>query len=76
MRLSQTLTARALLAVLMFGFYALALGIAAALFWIPYAEYVYVGRVHFKLAAVCLGAGGTIPWALVPRALRTATPVR
>ena len=75
MKLSQTLTARALLAVvLMFGFYALALGIAAALFWIPYAEYLYVGRVHFKLAAVCLGAGGTILWALVPRADRFEPP--
>src|SRR5687767_434104 len=75
MRLSQTLTARALLAVvLMFGFYALALGIAAALFWVPYAEYLYVGRVHIKLAAVCLGAGGAILWALVPRADRFEPP--
>jgi heat shock protein HtpX len=75
MRVSQSLAARALLAVvLMIGFYLLALGIAAALLWIPYAEYAYVGRVHIKIAAVCLGAAGTILWCLIPRADRFTPP--
>ena len=47
--------ARALLALLLLaGFYLLALGIAAGLAWIPYAEWVYTDRIHPKLALVCL----------------------
>src|ERR1041385_1103346 len=43
--------ARALIAIGLFlGFYALALGLAALLFWLPYAEWKYAGRIHFRLA--------------------------
>jgi heat shock protein HtpX len=66
---------RAVLAVgLMAGFYALALGIAGALLFIPYAEWVELGRVHVKLAIICLVSGGTILWAVVPRPDRFEAP--
>jgi Zn-dependent protease with chaperone function len=60
--------ARAVMAIaLMVGFYLFALAVVAGLFWIPYAEWHYLGQIHFKLAAVCLGAGGAILWAVTPR---------
>jgi heat shock protein HtpX len=59
---------------LMIGFYRFALTIAFVLLWIPYAEWTYVGRLHFRIAAVCIGAGLTILWALVPRADRFEAP--
>lgn len=75
MDVSQSLTTRALMAVLlMVGFYAFALAISVGLIWIPYAEYVYAGRLHFKLAAVCLGAAGAILWSLIPRIDRFKAP--
>lgn len=67
--------ARALMAIaLMVGFYVFALAIVAGLFWIPYAEWHYIGRVHLKIAAVCLGAGGAILWAVAPRPDRFDPP--
>ena len=61
------LLARALMAIgLMAGFYLFALAAAAGLFWIPYAEWIYVGRLHFKLAAVCIGGGCAVLWAVMP----------
>jgi heat shock protein HtpX len=68
MAVSRSLAFRALLAiVLMAGYYAFALAISAALLWVPYAEYEYLSRVDFRIAAVCWGAALTILWALVPR---------
>jgi Zn-dependent protease with chaperone function len=52
---------------LMVGFYAFAITIAAALIWIPYAEWRYVGRLDLKLAAFSLGGGFTVLWAITPR---------
>jgi Zn-dependent protease with chaperone function len=43
------------------------LAIAAGLLWIPYAEYVYVDRVHPKLALGCIVAAGIILWSIIPR---------
>jgi Zn-dependent protease with chaperone function len=72
---SRSLAFRAVLALLlMVGFYAFAVGISAALLWIPYAEIVYLKRIDPKIAAVCVGAAGTILWALVPRRDRFEPP--
>jgi heat shock protein HtpX len=69
------LAKRALLAVgLMIGFYLFAVAIALALLWIPYAEVTYIGRIHLKLTAVCVIAGLTILWSLVPRIDRFTPP--
>ena len=63
-----SLARRALLALaLMIGFYTLALAVAGGLLWIPYAEWIYFGRVHPKIALACLGAAATVLWAIVPR---------
>ncbi len=59
---------RAILAVvLMVGFYLLALGIAAGLLWIPYAELVYAHRITPKLAIICIIGGVAILWSILPR---------
>src|SRR5437762_10454090 len=66
---------RAMLAVaLMIGFYVLAVAIALALLWVPYAEFAYIHHIQPKLAIVCVGAALTILWALVPRPDRFAAP--
>lgn len=71
----RSLATRAALAlVLMVGFYALALGISAALLWIPYAEAVYLGRIHPKLAIGCVLGAGAVIWAIVPRPDRFEPP--
>ena len=44
----------ALAIVLMVGFYALALGMAGGLLWIPYAEVVYAHHITPKLASICI----------------------
>ena len=52
---SPSVGLRAVLALgLMIGFYALALGLAGALLWVPYAEVTYTNRIHPKLALGCL----------------------
>lgn len=69
------MVARAVMAVaLMAGFYLFALAIVAVLFWIPYAEWVYIERLDFKIATVCIGAGGAILWAVMPRPDRFEPP--
>jgi Zn-dependent protease with chaperone function len=69
------LVKRALLAIaLMVGFYVFALAIVLVLLSIPYLEWTYVGRLHIKIAAVCIGASVTILWALVPRPDRFEPP--
>jgi Zn-dependent protease with chaperone function len=72
---SRSLAARAVTAlVLMVGFYVLAIGISVALLWIPYAEAVYVGRIHPKLALACVLGAGAVLWAIVPRPDRFEPP--
>jgi heat shock protein HtpX len=60
--------------VLMAGFYALALGLAGLLFYLPYAEYRYGRVVHLKLAFLCLLGGGGILWSVLPRLDRFPVP--
>src|SRR5262245_32696047 len=75
MKTSVSITFRAILALsLMIGFYAFACTVAAGLLLIPYAEFVYANRflrisprLFLSIAAVCIGAAGSILWSLVPR---------
>jgi len=72
---SSSLAARAFLAVLlMVGFYLLALTIAAALLWIPWAELHLVHRIHIKLLIVCVVGAGIILWSILPRTDRFDAP--
>src|SRR5688572_480774 len=65
---ARSLAGRALVAVgLMVGFYALALGLAAVLLWIPWVEWHYAGRIHLKLLIGCGFGGLAILYSLVPR---------
>ncbi len=75
MNSSASLASRAMLAVfLMAGFYCLALGISALLLYIPYAEWTYAGRLHIKLALVCIVGAGVILWSILPRLDRFVAP--
>lgn len=68
-------TGRILLAlILMIGFYVLAISIALGLFYIPYAEVVYGGRLHIKLAILCVIGGCLILWSVLPRFDRFYAP--
>jgi len=71
----MSLTTRALLAAgLMIGFYLLALGLAAGLLYIPYAEWQDANRLHANIAIFCgVGALGIL-WAIMPRADKFAAP--
>jgi Zn-dependent protease with chaperone function len=66
---------RALLALaLMIGFYILAITIAAALLWIPYAEMAYMNRLDARIAIACVGSALAILWSLVPQRDRFTPP--
>lgn len=68
MRDNPSLAGRATLAIaLLFGFYLLAIGIAAFLVWIPWAEWTAAHRIHPKLALVCLAGAAIILWSVIPR---------
>src|SRR6185295_7930685 len=73
----RSLTARAVIALaLMAGFYALAVGMAAFLVWIPYASVVYL-RLNagtLKLAIFCLIGAFIILKSVVPRPDRFTPP--
>jgi heat shock protein HtpX len=72
---SPSLAGRAVLAVgLMLGFYILAVGIAGALLYIPYAEWTYAGHLHLKLALFCILGAGIILWSILPRLDRFIPP--
>lgn len=60
--------------LLMVGFYAFSLAIAAGLLWVPYGSYVYLDRVDGRLTLFCIIGAGTILWALVPRIDRFEPP--
>jgi heat shock protein HtpX len=75
MNKSPSILTRAILAVvLMVGFYVLALGIAAALLYIPYAEWAYAHRLHLKLGLACVIGAGVILWSILPRVDRFVAP--
>ena len=59
---------RAVLALgLMIGFYALALGLAGALLWVPYAVFNYAHRIPAKLALCCLAGAAIIYYSIHER---------
>src|SRR5882724_7141460 len=70
----MSLTTRAIVAILlMLGFYLLALGLAAGLIWIPYADWVYANRVD-RIAIICIIGAGAILWSILPRFDRFKAP--
>src|SRR5262249_41537284 len=70
----MSLTTRALTAVLlMVGFYLFALGIAAGLVWIAYADWAYRNSID-RLEIACLIAAGIVLWSLLPRIDRFEAP--
>ena len=72
---SPSLGLRAVLALgLMIGFYGLALGLAIALLWLPYAEVTYAHRIHPKLALGCIVGAAIILWSILPRRDRFEAP--
>lgn len=72
---SSSVGLRAVLALgLMIGFYALALGLAGTLLWVPYAVFTYAHRVPGKLALGCLAGTAIILWSIVPRRDRFEAP--
>jgi hypothetical protein len=50
------------------------LAIVGALLWIPYAEVMYVGRVHPQLTLIVVGAALSVLWAILPRIDRFDPP--
>lgn len=72
---SPSLAFRGFLAIgLMIGFYIFALGIASGLFFIPYAEWHFGGRLHVKIALACVISGCIILWCVIPRIDRFRLP--
>jgi len=57
----------------MFGFYALALGLAGALLWVPYAVFNYAGRIP-PAGLSCLAGAAIILWSVMPRRDRFEAP--
>ena len=75
MKQTAWLVQRAALAVLlMVSFYALALGVAGALLWIPYEAYSHDVRLPVKIALLCVAGAATIVWAILPRPDRFVAP--
>ena len=75
--MTQTLwlAQRAALAIaLMLAFYVIAIGLAALLFWIPYAEWTYLNRVDIKIAVFCVITGLALILAVLPRPDHFADP--
>ena len=65
---TPSLAGRAVLALLlMIGFYALAVALAAVLVAIPYWEYQSLHRVHIKIALACGIGAVLIVWSVLPR---------
>lgn len=65
---SLSIGLRAVLAFgLMVGFYGMAIGIAALLVYLPFAELVYAGRLHLKLTILCFVGAVVIIAAIIPR---------
>jgi len=60
--------------LLIVGFYVIAIAIALLLFYIPYAEFAFAGKFHFKLAVLCVVGGCLIIWSVLPRFDRFMPP--
>jgi Zn-dependent protease with chaperone function len=70
----MSLTTRAAVAILlMIGFYIFALGIAAGLFWIAYADFTYRERLD-RIEIACVIAAIVILWSILPRPDRFEAP--
>ena len=68
MSASPSLAGRIGLAIgLMIGFYMLAIVMAGTLLYIPYAAWMYAGKLHANLVFFCALGAGTILWAILPR---------
>lgn len=71
----MSLTTRAVTAIiLMIGFYVLAVGVACALLWLPYASWTYADRIDLRLALFCVISAGVILWSIMPRRDRFESP--
>ncbi len=71
----KSLAARSFAALaLMVGFYLLAIGMVVGLLAIPYAEWVYAGRVHLRITLGCVIGAAMIAWAILPRRDRFEEP--
>jgi heat shock protein HtpX len=69
------LAARAVVALLLLvGFYAMALSIAAALIYVVYAMVVLGHRVYIKLVFLMVAGAGAILWGILPRPDRFESP--
>jgi Zn-dependent protease with chaperone function len=64
----------ALALILMISFYVLALGVAAALLWIAYADVAYTTHPIGRLVLACVVGAATILLAIVPRPDRFEAP--
>ena len=65
---APSIARRAALAIaLLIGFYALAVGIAIGLLWIPYEAYSNNIRLPGKLVVLCVAGAGIILWSILPR---------
>lgn len=71
-----SLAVRGFVSVLLFlGYYLLALTVAGVLFFIPYAEIRYTGRLHYIwLPLFCIAAGIIVLWSILPRIDRFHPP--
>lgn len=67
-------TRAALAVALLVGFYALAVAIAGALLFIPYAEIVYANRIDGRIAIFCVVGAFLILKSVVPRAEKFTPP--
>ncbi|MEI6211292.1 MAG: M48 family metallopeptidase [bacterium] len=75
MKKGPSIATRVVLAlVLTICFYALALAIVGALFYLPYAEIRYAHRIHVKLVLGAVIGGCVILWAIIPRRDRFEAP--
>src|SRR5688500_10331824 len=48
-------------------FYALAIGIGGGLFYLAWLDATTGERIHPKVIVVCLAAGASVIWAIIPR---------
>jgi Zn-dependent protease with chaperone function len=68
MNQTMSLQRRAVIAVVLtVGCYLMAVAIALGLLFIPYAEWTYGGRLHIKLALLCVVGGLAILWSVLPQ---------
>src|SRR5688500_8335419 len=72
---ARSLTVRAVVALSMLvGFSGIAVAVGGGLVALPFVVFAATGSLILKLAIVCVIAGGTILWSLVPRFQRWVPP--